>query len=729
MARTFTLESPLKDKLLFARLTGTESLGALYEYQLTAFSPRADIAPNELLGKQLVVTMALGGSDKRHFSGYATSMRRSVSSHQGFTVYEITLRPWLWFLTRTSDCRIFQERSVPEIVAKVFEDEAAQSIDQSGLSGTYRSWTYCVQYRETDFNFVSRLLEQEGIYYYFEHTASGHQMMLCDGPGAHKPVGGVATFDFLPNVDPRIDRDAVVSVTDTLRVEPGAYALDDYDFKQPGQALAATRKPAFPLSHAKADYELFDYPGEFDVAAEGEDYAAVRIEESQSRAETFGFIGRERFAAVGRRFKLKGHPRREFDQEYLITETTFHAEESNYGSGGDPGTQWSLSFSGIRHRQTFRPPRTTPKPVIQGVQTAVVTGPGGQEIHTDKYGRITVQFHWDRYGKKDQKSSCWIRVGTPMAGKGWGMVAVPRIGHEVIVSFEEGDPDRPLVIGSVYNGDNPPPWALPAHATQSGVLTRSSEKGAAANANAIRFEDKKGSEQLWIHAEKNQDIEVENDETHAVGHDRTKRIGHDERTSIGHDRTEQVGNDETVTIARNKTVSVGVNHSEMIGSAMSITVGGTLTESVAVNYAETVGGAMELTVGGVLVTTVGGALSETVGAARTATVGGGSTESVGADKTVSVGGHSTESVAKDSSLTISGEQSIKVAKAMRTEVAKEYSVQAKKIQLTADDEICLKCGQAEIVMKKNGDITIKGKAINIKGSGDVVIKGSKVLSN
>jgi type VI secretion system secreted protein VgrG len=729
MARTFTLESPLKEQLLFARLTGTESLGALYEYHLTAFSPRADIAPGELLGKQLVVTMALGGTDKRHFSGYATTMRRSVSGHQGFTVYELTLRPWLWFLTRTSDCRIFQDSSVPKIVSQVFDDEAAQSVDDSRLSATYRDWTYCVQYRETDFNFVSRLFEQEGIYYYFEHTAHGHEMILCDGPGAHKPVGGLSTFDYVPTIDPRIDRDAVVSVVDTLQVEPGAYTLDDYDFKQPGQALAATRKPALPLSHAKADYELFDYPGEFDVAAEGEDYAAVRIEESQSRAETFSFVGRQRHAAVGRRFKLKGHPRREFDQEYLITETTFHAEESNYGSASDPGTQWSLSFSAIRHRQTFRPSRTTPKPVIQGVQTAVVTGPGNEEIHTDKYGRITVQFHWDRYGKKDAKSSCWIRVGTPMAGKGWGMVAVPRIGHEVIVSFEEGDPDRPLVIGSVYNGDNPPPWALPAHATQSGVLTRSSKGGSPGNANAIRFEDKKGAEQLWIHAEKNQDIEVENDEVHSVGHDRIKHVGHDETTNIGHDRTEMVGNDKTIGIGRNKSVNVAVNHSETIGAAMSIVIGGTLTESVAVNYAETVGGAMELTVGAVLVTTVGGALAETVGGARTASVGGSSTESVGANKTVNVGGAMTESVGKDSSLTIAGASSVTVAKQMRTEVAKEYSVQAKKIQLVADDEIILKCGDAEIVMKKNGDITIKGKAINVKGSGDVVLKGSKILSN
>ena len=729
MARTFTLDSPLKGELLFARLAGTEALGALFEYRLTALASRADVRPDELLGRRVTVTMALGDGRERRFDGHVVAMQRSVDAFQGRSVYELTLRPWLWFLTRTSDCRIFQDMTVPEILAKVFDDEPAQVVEWR-LSGTYRAWTYCVQYRETDFNFVSRLMEQEGIYYYFEHGPQGHRMVVCDGPGAHEPVEGSATFDYLPHPDPRVDRDAVHAVSDVVRVEPGRYALSDFDFKAPGRALAATRKPAFPLDHPKADYELYDYPGEFDVAAEGEDYAAARIEEATARAETFAFSGRERDAATGRRFKLAGHPRRDFDLEYLIVETTFHAEESGYGSrDDDPGTTWSLSFSAIRHRQTFRPTRATPKPSVHGVQTAVVTGPAGDEIHTDKYGRVKVQFHWDRYGRRDERSSCWVRVAYPIAGKGWGWVSVPRIGHEVVVSFEEGDPDRPLVIGSVYNGENPAPWTLPANATQSGMLTRSSKGGGASNANAIRFEDRKGAEQLWIHAEKDQDIEVENDETHVVGRDRSKQVGHDETTGIGHDRRETVGNDETITIGRNRTIAVGVNHTESIGSAMSILIGGTLTETVAINYAETVGGAMELTVGGVLATTVGGALAETVAGARTGTVGGDSVENVGGDRTTSVGGGSTLTVGKDHRVTVSGDLGVQVGKQMRTEVTKEYMVQAKKVQISADDEINLKCGSAEIVLKKNGDITIKGKTINVKGSGDVILKGSKVQAN
>jgi len=721
MERTFSLKTDgIDGELLFARFAGTESLSALYDYQLTVLSPRTDFRPKDLLGQKIAVEMALDESRMRYFSGYVTSMRRSLEPGEGQAMYELSLRPWLWFLTRTSDCRIFQELSIPDILKKVLEDEGSQQFELR-LSGNYPVWTYCVQYRETDFNFVSRLMEQEGIYYFFEHTASGHTMVLCDGPGAHRPCEGGKVFDYLPDAHPAVDADAVTAMSDLVRVEPGQYVLRDYDFRTPGTKPLVTRKPAFPIKHAKDDYELYDYPGEFDGPPEGEGYVAARIEESQSRAETFTFAGFERDAQVGRVFQLEGHPRREFDIDYLVTETTFSAEETQYRSGAGTGTRWNLSFAGIRHRQTFRPARVTPKPVIQGVQTAEVTGPSGEEIHTDKHGRIKVQFHWDRYGERNELSSCWMRVAYPIAGKGWGMTAVPRIGHEVVVSFEEGDPDRPLVIGSVYNGANPVPWALPANATQSGVLTRSSKGGGTANANAIRFEDKKGSEQLWIHAERNQDIEVENDETHTVGHDRTRQVGNDEAVSIGRDQSENIG--------RNRTVTVGVNHTETIGSAMSISVGGTLTESVAVNYAETVGGAMQLTVGGVLAMTVGGALAETIAGARTATVGGGSVENVGGDKTLAAGGALAQTVGKSSSLEVGADSSIQVGGQMRTEVAKEYMVQAKKVQITATDEINLKCGSAEIVLKKNGDITIKGKAINVKGSGNVILKGSKVQSN
>jgi type VI secretion system secreted protein VgrG len=394
-------------------------------------------------------------------------------------------------------------------------------------------------------------------------------------------------------------------------------------------------------------------------------------------------------------------------------------------------------FTALNSRQDFRPPRSTVKPIVQGPQTAIVVGPSGDEIYTDKYGRVKVQFHWDRYGKKDEHSSCWVRVSHPWAGKNWGFIAIPRIGQEVIVEFLEGDPDQPIITGRVYNAEQMPPYDLPANMTQTGIKTRSSKGGGVANFNELRFEDKKGSEQLFIHAEKNQDIEVENDETHWVGHDRSKTVDHDELVHVKHDRNEQVDNNETIvigvdqseTVGRNRIVQIGANHSETIGAAMSIVVGANLTETVAVNYAETVGGAMELTVGAALAITVGAAMAETVGGAKTETVGVSKSESVGSDRTLTVGSNVTESVGGNQTVSVGKDLKETIAGQHVVEVTKEAMVQAKKVQIVADDEISLKTGDAEIIMKKNGDITIKGNKITVKGSGDVIIKGSKVLAN
>jgi type VI secretion system secreted protein VgrG len=340
------------------------------------------------------------------------------------------------------------------------------------------------------------------------------------------------------------------------------------------------------------------------------------------------------------------------------------------------------AFTCVPAAVAYHPPRTTPRPQVRGCQTAVVVGPSGEEIFVDKYGRVKVQFHWDREGKNDANSSTWIRVATSWAGQQWGAIHIPRVGQEVVVDFLEGDPDRPIIVGSVYNADMMPPYALPANKTQSGIKSRSTTKGTAANFNEIRFEDKKGNEQLYIHAEKNQDIEVENDETHTVGHDQT--------VSIGHDRTEDVGNDETITITGNRTESVGKNE--------TIDVGGNRTESVAKDETIDITGQRTLTVGKDQTTNIGGALTTSVGKDEARSVGGARSTDVGKDDTLKVG---------------------------------------KKLHIEAGDEIVIKTGDATITMKKDGTIKIDGKdvtvngsgKINVKASSDVVVKGSKVAMN
>jgi type VI secretion system secreted protein VgrG len=467
--------------------------------------------------------------------------------------------------------------------------------------------------------------------------------------------------------------------------------------------------------YSPSDYEVYDYPGCYVKKPEGTRYADVRIDEYGTQFEAGQASSNHRAIAVGYLFTLDGFPRTDQNREYLIASTSYDFEFSAYeGLPKTSGAESRCTLTAIPSGQQYRPRRSTPKPFVQGPQTAVVVGPSGDEIYTDKYGRVKVQFHWDRYGKRDQNSSCWIRVSHPWAGKNWGAVAIPRIGQEVIVDFLEGDPDQPIITGRVYNAEQMPPYDLPANMTQTGIKSRSTKSGSPANFNEIRFEDKKGSEQLFIHAEKNQDIEVENDETHWVGHDRKKTIDHDEKTQVKHDRTETVGNNETITIGVNRTEMVGSNETITIGSNRSVTVGASETKTVALQRTHTVGINETISIGAAQELTIGAMQAVTVGANQTTSVGNNESTSIGKNETRSVGNHRTTDVAKDDSLKV-----------------------GKNLVVEAGDSVTIKTGDASITMKKDGTITIKGKditltgsgKINVKASSDVVIKGSKVGLN
>ncbi len=760
MPAPITLSSPLPAAdLLFESMSATGGLSALEDMQLNLLSEKPDLKPADLLGKLATVHVELADG-KRHINGYVT--RFAMGGHSGrYYRYHATVRPWLWFLTRTSDCRIFQDMSVPDIVKKIFEDHRVANF-KFNLFRSYRKWTYCVQYRESDFNFVARLLEHEGIYWYFEHKDGQHKLVLVDSRSAHNALTGHDTLPFYETGGAPPDTETVSRWTFSREIRPGKTVLDSYDFERPSVDLAVEKDTSH--DHDLADSEMFDYQGDYIVAADGTQQVEDRLDEQQSRFHVVQAASNGHSIQTGSLLKLTRHPREDQNAEYLIVATNIQASVSANESGTGGTNTFHCDFSAIPSSQQFRPPRRTPKPFVQGPQTAVVVGPAGEEIFTDKYGRVKVQFHWDREAKKKdlkEKSSCWVRVSHPWAGKNFGAIHIPRIGQEVVIGFLEGDPDQPIITGRVYNAEQMPPWDLPANATQSGILTRSSKGGAYANANAIRFEDKKGSEQLWIHAEKNQDIEVENDETHWVGHDRKKTIDHDEEVHVKHDRTEVVDNDEQITIhhdrtervdhdetitigrdrkltverdkgetvVRNKTISVAGTHTESISGAMSITVASTLTESVAVNYSETVGGAMELTVGGALATTVGAASAETVGGVKTLSIGGALIETVGGSRTVTVGKDVAETISGNHNFKLAKNQTVAIDGEQKITVTKDASVKAKKVQIVADDEISFKTGSAEIIMKKNGDITIKGNKISVKGDGDVILKGSKVTGN
>jgi type VI secretion system secreted protein VgrG len=762
-----TLKSPLPAKdLLFESMTAMAGLSMLGEMQLGLVSAKPDIKPEDLLGKPMTVTVQLRDDAKRHFHGYVT--RFGIGLRRGrYYGYQASVRPWLWFLTRTADCRIFQEQSVPDIVKKVFEDHANANFEFK-LFRTYRKWVYCVQYRESDYNFIARLLEHEGIYWHIEHSDGQSKVVLVDSQSAHDAAPGCESLPYYENAtDAPPDLECVSDWGFASEVETDKVELTSYDFERPSTSLKVDAKKSH--KYKLPALEMFDFQGDYVQAADASQWAEDRLDEHQARFQMAHGASNAHGIEVGRLLKLAKHPRDDQNAEYLVTGISVHAQVDAYESGRGAGT-FQCDFSAIPSGQQFRPPRRTPKPFVQGPQTAVVVGPSGEEIFTDKYGRVKVQFHWDRLGKKNEKSSCWVRVSHPWAGKNFGAIHIPRMGQEVVVDFLEGDPDQPLITGRVYNAEQMPPWALPANATQSGILTRSSKGGSAANANAIRFEDKKGAEQLWIHAEKNQDIEVENDETHWVGHDRTKTIDHDETVHVKHDRTETVDNnetitvhgarvetvdkDETITIHKNRTekvdlnesITIGVNRTEKVGANESISIGANRTISVGASETATVAlqrthavGVNEtITVGAAQQVAIGAAQTVTVGAMQSVSVGGLQTISVGASQSTSVGGAQSNDIGAARTVSVGGAQTTSVGAARTTSVGADdkLSVSANLV-VSAGDSIVLGCGDASITLKKDGTISIKGKDISIEGSGqisgkadkDIVLKGSKIHNN
>jgi type VI secretion system secreted protein VgrG len=742
-SRTYELKTPLgKDVLLLKSMHGVEAMSQPFQWKLKLLSEKNDVDPDALLGQKVSIGMTLPNGQKRFFHGFVSEFSLGGWT-QNFNEYRAIVRPWYWLLTRTADCKIFQEMTVPQIFEEVVKQYGFTDYELK-LAGTYQPWEYCVQYRETDFNFLSRLLEQEGIYYFFLHEEGKHTMVLADDPGQHKTLSGYETVPYYApgGTDTQRERDHLEAWVWTKAVQPGSFATTDFDFEKPRKSLSG--KSTVSRKHSQADYEIFDYPAELSKleSSQSDLTAKVRIQELQTSYLTAHGHGNAAGLGTGLRFKLDQYPRKDLNIEYLITQGIYSLTVDSYETGtpgGEPrGEEFAVEIEAIDAKTPFRPERRTPKPVVQGAQTAIVVGKAGEEIFTDKYGRVKVQFHWDRYGKQDEKSSCWIRVAQAWAGKAWGAIHIPRIGQEVIVSFLEGDPDQPIITGRVYNGDSMPPYGLPANATQSGIKSRSSKGGGEANFNEIRFEDKKGSEMLTLHAEKDQEVTVEHDEAVSIGHDRTETVGHDETITIKNNRTEKVGVNETITIGSNRTEDVGANESISIGGSRTITVARTESASVALQRTHNVGINETINVGAAQEITVGAAQAISVGAVQTVSVGSSQTINVGSNRSVSAGGNQTVTVGKNASMVV-GEDETRTISGNRTQsVSKDYKLEVShNIVINAGDSILIKTGDASLVMKKDGTIQLKGKDITIEGSGkinvkadgDIIMKGSKISQN
>ena len=756
MSHAIRFLNPLgAEELRFHSLLLTERMGDVSEGRLVALSRDRNVPVDALLGQKVSVEIETQFWGKRFHNAYVTRCEVGAR-HESDTMYHLELRPWLWFLSRTADCRVFQNQSIVEILQTVFAD-CPVSVVANRLTQVYPARPYVVQYRESDLNFVLRLMEREGIYCFFEHTEDNHTLVLADGPSAHpKLAGGYATIPYSDGANAlgmSVDKESLSIWRSGKRIQSGKYVLNDFDFKRPSADIRAFAEQV--KGHPHAAYELYDYPGEYrDQFAIGDSYVRVRLDEWACQHERMFAAGPVRGCTPGGVFSLAHHPRSAENRDYLILSTTTRLEEASYESSG--GQYHASVEMEVQPAATpYRPARVTAKPFVQGPQTAVVVGPPGEEIWCDEYGRVKVQFHWDRYGKKDDQSSCWVRVSHPWAGAGFGGMHVPRIGQEVVVSFLEGDPDYPMITGRVYNAENNPPWALPANKTQSGFLTRSSQGGSAANANALRFEDKKGEEEVWLHAEKDQRIEVEHDESHWVGNDRKKTIDRDETTLVHRHRTETVDGNETITIHQNRTeivdqnetITIHQNRTETVDQNETITIHQNRTETVDQNEqitvhqnrSRTVDLNEQVSIGKSRTKTIGNNETDKIaknwslktGKMKTETIGVANLENIGMARMTNIGMAYSLNVGMIMNTVVGVQQSEQIGKQKSTKVGEEYSIDVgEDFTLKAGKTIKLAVGNSILVMKSDGSIALTGKEINITAQGgNVTVNGTKIFLN
>ena len=712
--RLISLETPLgEDVLLLQSFTGSEGISRLFRFQLDLLSEKNSIAFDSIIGQKVTLRVNLFDGSDRYFNGYVSRFAQSGSDAR-FTHYQMEVVPWLWFLTRNADCRIFQNKTIPQIIQQVFQDRGFTDFNLS-LTGSYEQREYCVQYRETDFNFVCRLMEQYGIFYFFKHSQGQHTLVLADNSSAYNPCPNqsIAHYSMAPN---ELDSEDVITgwhIEQELRT--GKYSLTDYNFETPSTSLLSS-EPTVVEVGGNSKYEFYDYPGDHLTQSQGSGVAKLRMQEEEASHLIISGSSQCRAFTTGFKFDLEDHYRDDMNGSYVLTEVQHVASTGGTYNLDDSAAaeHYSNHFTCIKADIPFRPPRITPKPFVQGPQTALVVGAKGEEIYVDQYGRIKVQFYWDRLGKKNENSSCWIRVSQPWAGGSWGGVWIPRMGQEVIVSFLEGDPDRPIVTGRVYNAEQMPPYSLPDHKTVSTFMSRSTKGGGSANFNEIRFEDKKGQEQIFINAERDKD----------------ERVEVDSREFIGSNRHLAVGANQTEKIGANKHLQIAANHVETIGADMSLTVGANLFESIAKdqhltignNYQESVGANVHVAIGSNRTDNIGADIHVNVGANHIENIGADTHLTVGANRIESVGGDQHLSVAGDVSESIGGKHSATVGGDRHESIGSVYA-------LESGQEIHLKGGMKVII--EGGmqlSLMVGGNFVDI-GPAGVTIQGTMVRIN
>jgi type VI secretion system secreted protein VgrG len=550
--RTAELKTPLgKDKLAITRLDGSEGLSELFTFNIEALSDTEDLDFDGALGAKCTVTVT-SNERTRHFNGVLVEAQWTGFHHDLYS-YRLVLRPWLWLLSRVSDCRIFANKTAPEILADIFAKHGFATVEKK-LTENYNQIEYYVQYRETDLDFVTRIMEEFGIYYFFRHEDGDHTLVLADAKSSHAPLPGGSKLSFRPVQSSRRREAHLSHWFPGRRFNTGRVVLNDYDYLKPSASLLSESESASGYQNSKL--ETFDYPGRYVEKSDGEKYAKVRLEAEQASDNRSQGVGTVASLFPGALVSLTDHPAGSQNREYLVVRATHAVSTEMFRSGSSSGEEepYSGRYEFLPSDKPFRSPMVTPRPVVRGPQTAKVVGDG--EIDVDEHGRIIVQFHWDR--NKDESRR--VRIGQVWSGKNWGGIFIPRVGMEVIVEFLEGDPDRPLVIGTVYNKEYQPPYNLPGDKNLAGWKSDSTEGGG--GYNELVFDDTKGSEKIRVHAEKDMETTIENNDDQTVNNDRTITV--------------QGKHDETIyrstTIESYEKIELKVGASKIMMTPASITI-------------------------------------------------------------------------------------------------------------------------------------------------------------
>ena len=630
-----------KDFLLVQQMTAAEKLSHLFRFELelrheeteTGDEPTA-VDPKKILGQAVTVSVEQRDKTKRFFNGIVVNFAQGQRDER-FSHYRAVVVPQVWLLTQNVQSQIFQQLSVPDILKKFLGgfNVAYQ------IQGDFKPRNYCVQYRESDFDFISRLMEEEGIFYFFEHSDGSHKMVLANTPQSHTDCPTKSEIDFSLEVAPDDDfKSAVATWYVENNLQTGKYTLWDFNFGQPKKNLEATQPSSFKVA-GNDKLEVYDYPGGFakrfdGVTRDGGEQAGdlqnlfddnkrtvgIRMEEIDAGYKQISGSSDCASFTAGHRFKLNNHPNADNNIQHILVSVTHELLQTPaYQTGEDEPNAYSNQFlclphgagrDGVRHAP-FRPERKTAKPVVRGSQTAFVVGTPSEEIFTDKYGRVKVQFHWDRDSKADASSSCWVRVAQAWAGNLWGTMFIPRVGMEVVVDFLEGDPDQPIITGCVYNAEAMPPYKLPDEKTKMTIKSDSTTGGG--GFNELRFEDKKGSEQIFVHAQKDVDKRVKNDEREWVGNDHHVKIIRDRREQIDRDEHRLVKRDQVEKIERDLHLNIVGKDATEIGGSLSLKVGGAVAEKFGADHAEDTSGNIYLKAGANIVLEAGAGITLKVG--------------------------------------------------------------------------------------------------------------------